>query len=57
MIRTEKGELTAYCEECGCPEHGGTLGFREFVEHLKEQGWEIRKEEDSWLHTCPDCAE
>ena len=56
MIHRENGELVAECNECGIEEFGGTLEFREFVQHLKDNDWKIRKEEDEWIHTCPDCV-
>ena len=58
MIRKVKGEYVCECDACGEEAYGGTLeDFREFVEEIKAQGWRARKEDDSWLHRCPDCAE
>ena len=56
MIRTERGEKVAECNECGIEEFGGTLDFAEFVQQLKDTGWRIRKDGDEWVHECPDCA-
>jgi hypothetical protein len=57
MIRREGDEHLCECDGCGATEYSGTLGFLEFVRDLKEQGWKVRKEEDEWVHYCPDCAE
>lgn len=59
MIRTERSELVCLvceCNECGHEDYGGTLDFAEFVNHLKRTGWKIRKVDDDWTHTCPDCV-
>lgn len=56
MIRREKGELIAECDECGAEHPGGTQDdFRAFVQELKDEGWRIGKDGDVWTHTCPDC--
>lgn len=55
MIHSLDGELVCECNECGEEIHGGTMEFREFVDDLKRTGWKIRKEEDEWMHFCPDC--
>lgn len=58
MIHTDRdGELVCECNECGSEHYGGCLEFGEFVTDLKEQGWRIRKEEDEFIHLCPDCQE
>ena len=55
MIRKEDGEFVAMCE-CGEFFSGGTEeDFRRFVQQLKDAGWKVRKEEDEWLHICPEC--
>lgn len=56
MIHRENGELVAECNECGISEFGGTLEFKEFVQHLKDADWKIRKDGDEWIHVCPDCS-
>ena len=57
MIRKENGEYCCECTECGMGEFGGTIeDFREFVQQWKDTGWKIRKEDDEWQHTCPDCV-
>lgn len=62
-IRKVKDEFVAECNDCGTEEYGGTIdiksqsGFREFVQLLKDQGWRIKKDDDSdeWKHYCPEC--
>ena len=56
MIHKKRGELVCECHECGIEEFGGTMDFYEFIQQLKDTDWKIRKEEDEWIHTCPDCA-
>ncbi len=58
MIRKEDGELICECE-CGETFPGGTEdNFRTFVQHVRDAGWKIRKDEDgTWLHICPGCQE
>ena len=56
MIRKEKGEFIAECEECGTEHAGGVIDqWSEFIADLKENGWKIAKDQDEWTHTCPDC--
>lgn len=56
MIRKEKGELVASCDECGAEYPGGVQeDFRAFVEELKRDGWQIKKDGEEWLHICPEC--
>jgi hypothetical protein len=57
MIHKEQGEHVAECNECGLSEFGGTLEFDKFVRHLQDAGWKITKDEDEWVHCCPDCIE
>lgn len=56
-IRKERGEFVVECCECGMEEFGGTIDdFKEFVQQLKDTAWQIRKDGDEWIHTCPDCV-
>lgn len=59
MIRRERGELIAECDNCGessdCYFRGGD-DWHEFIAELKEKGWRIRKDDDEWKHYCPDCV-
>lgn len=59
MIRKDKGELVAECNECGEEEYAGTLDFADFIADLKDKGWKIRKDDEAgeWTHTCASCAE
>lgn len=56
-IRKGDGEFTAECSECGAEEYGGVEdNFLNFVEYIKDLGWKIKKDDDEWVHLCPDCA-
>ncbi len=56
MIRKEKGELIAECDECGTEFPSGIeVDLRSFVGGLKDAGWSIEKDEGEWLHICPEC--
>lgn len=62
MIRCERGELVAECNECGDTFAAGFTGdFHDFIRDLKDEGWKIEREEgdgaDEWLHFCPDCVQ
>jgi len=57
-IRRDKGELVAECDECGTEFPGGVQDdFRTFIQELKDAGWKIRKDGETWEHICPDCQE
>lgn len=60
MIRRERGDLVAECDDCGTDtEHQlqGCRDFLEFVAELKDDGWKVFKDEDGeWRHLCPDCV-
>lgn len=56
MIRRDRGELVAECNECGTEFNGGTLEWSEFIEDLKSNDWKFRKEGTEWEHFCPDCT-
>lgn len=56
MIRKDKGELVAVCEECGEEHYGGTLEWADFIADLKAAGWRIRKDGKEWLHLCESCC-
>jgi hypothetical protein len=30
-------------------------GFKGVTEFMKEQGWQVKKVGDEWLHFCPEC--
>lgn len=55
-IHKETGELAAECNECGEEHFGGTLYFAEFLADLKAKQWRIRREDDEWVHLCPECG-
>jgi hypothetical protein len=58
MIRNVKGELVCECDDCGSEVYGGTLDFMPFVHDLKQQGWQIKRDDTSqWQHFCPDCKD
>lgn len=58
MIRKHKGELIAECNECGAEYAGGCQDdFAAFVQELKDEDWQIAKEDDEWVHRCPSCSE
>lgn len=52
---SDRTELICSCDSCGSEEYGGTMEFRKFIEYLKGQNWKIKKEDDVWVHYCPDC--
>lgn len=62
MIRRERGELIADCDECGESTEGVvglSGGFRDFglfVAEIKANGWRNRKDDGEWMNLCPDCA-
>ncbi len=55
MIRKERGELIAECNECGDEFPGGVLEWSEFIADLKANGWRIKKDGDEWIHECESC--
>jgi len=56
--KNSEGEFYCSCSECGAELYGGVEdNFLEFVEWLKAEGWHIRKEDEEWLHLCPNCWE
>lgn len=48
------------CDECG--DAGTAEGlqgddqFRETWSMLREDGWRCHKEDDQWVHNCPECV-
>lgn len=57
MIRKSKGEFVATCEDCGAEFFGGVQDdFRAFVEDMKAEGWQVRKNGEDWEHYCEDCT-
>lgn len=56
-MRRENDEVICECDDCGSEEAAGTLTFTEFVQWLKDQGWKIRKDAETWLHRCASCRE
>lgn len=57
MIRRDKGELVAECDDCGEEFPGGVSEFNDFIQSLKDAGWRIRKDGDDWVHICTCCSE
>lgn len=58
MIRKEKGEFVAECEECGTDHYGGVIeDFRAFIDDLKANGWSVRNDGGEWVHYCEDCKD
>lgn len=55
MITENRGELMCECK-CGTRAYGGTAEFIQFVADLREDGWDVRKVKEKWVHTCPECA-
>lgn len=63
MIQFNKSlqQWEATCDECpdGSEEvEGSPDAFREFVAHLKEQGWtvDVDPKTQEWVHSCSDCS-
>lgn len=56
MITRNRGELVCECADCGTKAYGGTAEWSKFIDNLKEDGWNMRKDGDEWLHQCPECA-
>lgn len=66
MIRRDRGDLVAECDECGDTSEGtvdGERDFLAFVAAIKQYGWRIRKVDEAgntgeaYEHLCPGCAE
>ena len=57
-IRRKAGEFVCECDDCGDKMFGGTTEeFKNFVEEIEAEGWKIRKDDETWIHICPSCAE
>jgi hypothetical protein len=48
------GEITFVCDECGHEEHTDTASFDAAKDHIKAEGWSIRKDGSEWMHFCGD---
>lgn len=56
MIERYSGMMQLVCE-CGVsqPRTYEADEFSVMVSDAKDDGWRITKEDDEWVHTCPDC--
>lgn len=58
MIRKERGEYVAECDDCGTEAYGGTTEtFMAFLDEIKKQGWKAKNNGGDWEHFCPGCVE
>lgn len=48
---------TVECDVCGDILETDTKDFYEAIQIAKREDWLIRKIDNEWTHTCPDCAE
>lgn len=59
MLEKQTFGYTASCDDCShSDDYDETETFYEAVQHMKGDGWRIRRENDgTWHHTCPSCVD
>jgi hypothetical protein len=59
-MHTQGDQQVVACDHCGHREYSEGVTIMDFLEHLRSQGWKMRREGDEyldWTHTCPDCLQ
>ncbi len=51
------GGFNFTCDACGRVKFVDVEGFMWAVDHIKEEGWRVRRLVGEWEHTCPACQE
>ncbi len=51
------GGFVATCDVCGEEKFADVEAVAWAVDHIKKEGWSVKKIEGEWEHMCPTCQE
>lgn len=58
MITKQSFGFIAECDGCSSEEDMPDAdSFQDAVQHIKSQGWTVRRVGYDWTHICPSCQE
>lgn len=53
----ENGGFFVYCDRCSHWTEVSVDTWREMMDEIKAEGWQVRRDGDGWEHICPSCVE
>ena len=56
ITNTYRDRYDISCDTCTHDDTIHAETWTELIAKMKEMKWKIRKEDEEWLHYCPECA-
>lgn len=56
-IQRDRTYITFECDGCGDQYATMENDFRDALDKIKSEDWQVRRIGSEWMHVCPDCIE